>query len=309
MRALCIGKYMKTSLFIDAANSIGDEVVYDGEYEYILPQPYVSADMLVLPECEDFARICLDKKLFNEFCNDHSFKVPSETDTFPCVVKPTVGEGSVDVYIANHEPTFDHLKQELIEETLIGLNVAVVDGEVIVYHKWVVESTLPDSIYLVNAIQTSDNIPLSHSTISEVERIIEALHIDNSVLQIELFVDSDDEFICFVEINPRIGSVGIESMAQLYDYDPVVEAVKLYSGRECNFIPYTQYNKSLCFFACRKTEDVIAHGDVTYFHPPTHSYKEPTNADEIYQYCGIVHTIDDTPECAINTARAFANDL
>ena len=310
--ALVTKNYNKTKYFIKAALDLSDTITYDSntDYDYILPHPYVSNDaieIISLYNNSESIHTCLDKNKFYKFCQDNNFLYPKHTDKFPCVIKPTVGESSEGVIIAysiDDIPDNSYITQQYITGKLIGLNIAVYNNQIVIYNKWIVDSNIPGDTKLVNVRQTTSCSPLGENIISEVERMIKLLNFNNEVLQLELFVtDDEQDVLSFVELNPRTGSKGVESLYSVCGYCPVMETVKLYSGRMCEFKSYKSQKGSLSI--CLNTSN-LNDNNIVFKDTVTDNFTgNVESADDLYKKYGFIHVKYDSYEKAISNT----NDL
>ena len=327
MRALLLGNYLKTKWFLDAAKNLEIEITtnQNEKFDFVLPQPFESKSILDNLHLDSIRQnlyeICLDKSKFYWFCEKNNLPYPKETKNFPAIIKPSIGEGSQNVFIATEPPNLNNfIQQEFIDGILIGLNVAIVEKDIIIYNFWKVVPRFQNSPYCVNIQQTSSKDTLPNDLISGLKKVIEELKINNTVIQVE-FIIKDNSYY-FVELNPRPGSVGIESLNSILVFNQPEEIVKLYAGLKCNFSSYETQKKSICVRCCDIQDGIVKKlnwdnqfkNNIVYKN--THikigdniNKLEIKDADELYKNLGFVHAIGNTEDDAIENARLYVTNL
>lgn len=327
MKALQLGSYLKTKWFLDAAKRLDIKITQDKneKFDFVLPQPFESSNVLnnldLDPIRKKLYTICLDKGKFYDFCDYNNLPYPKKTKKFPAIIKPLVGEGSQNVFIAEVKPNLsNYIQQQFIDGDLVGLNVAVINKEIIIYNFWKVISRFENSPYCINIQQTSSKDELPKELILGLKKLIEKLNIDNTVIQVEFIIKNNQYY--FVEVNPRPGSVGIESLNSILIFSQPEEIIKLYAGLECNFYPYSTQKSSLCVRCCDISDGIVEKINWDNRYKNNIVYKnmhikpgdlikktEIKDADQLYKSLGFVHAIGSSELESIENAKLYINNL
>jgi len=166
---------------------------------------------------------------------------------YPAIIKTWEFSGSKEVKIVkNKEEAIEHvntypgegfLLEEFVEGKYVGLNGSIVNKELHIWGCQLAELCYTDRPYPVMPLYWTEDIELPASVIAHLESIFNAVELDNTTTQIELFVDENThELKSVIEINLRQGVTGLPVWNQLYaGDDPLKESIKLAAGEPCSF--------------------------------------------------------------------------
>ena len=166
---------------------------------------------------------------------------------YPAVIKPWAFSGSKEVKIvenkheaikhANTYPDSKFLLEEFVKGKYVGLNGSIVNKKLHIWGCQLAQLCYTDCPYPVMPLYWTEDIELPASVITYLELIFNAVKLDNTTTQIELFVDENThELKSVIELNLRQGVTGLPVWNQLYaGDDPLKESIKLAAGEPCSF--------------------------------------------------------------------------
>ena len=166
---------------------------------------------------------------------------------YPAIIKTWVFSGSKEVKIVKNKeeaiehvdkyPDEDFLLEEFVEGKYVGLNGSIVNKELHIWGCQLAKLCYTGQPYPVMPLYWTEDIELPASVIAHLESIFNAVELDNTTTQIELFVDENThELKSVIEINLRQGVTGLPVWNQLYaGDDPLKESIKLAAGEPCSF--------------------------------------------------------------------------
>jgi hypothetical protein len=186
--------------------------------------------------------------------------IDKENITYPCIVKPNYGAGSVGVKLIHTEqelrsffinpdikngyeltkPKYDYyIIQEYIDgPKIMGCHAVVHNKKLTIfgrtYRDLIKERDAKPYFYGQEFITTRD--PITPYTYNQIEKVVEAVGIDNTPFDLEVLLDENDNAMSFIEFNLRPAEKAFNFINGRGGYEYCIrEQVKLGTDLPCDF--------------------------------------------------------------------------
>lgn len=160
-----------------------------------------------------FIRQCRDKRLINEFFEQHNISIPTPVDkhnpTFPCFAKPYDGSLSTNIHLLR---SAEDLTKEILDDPKLMfmeyVNKAIYkEFTVDMYYgnDGMVKSIVPRQRIEIRAGEINKGVTRKNSIIAYLRSRLGHLEGVRGVICLQLFYDETSGDIKAIEINPRFG--------------------------------------------------------------------------------------------------------
>jgi len=246
------------------------------DVEMLIPHPtsndatiaagYVNTQLKLKGVSYKAALLASSKYDFYKVLYDHDLPRPKFTVddvnaeiTYPCIVKPNYGAGSIGVKLIYTEdellnffetkdkqngygltkPYDYYIIQEFIDgPTIMGCHAVVHNGKLTIfgrtYRNLIKEKDAIPYFYGQEFITSRE--PISPYTYSQIEKVVSAVGIDNCPFDLEVMIDVYGDVISFIELNLRPAEKVFNFIKGRGGYEYCIkEQVKLGTDLDCDF--------------------------------------------------------------------------
>lgn len=225
-------------LEIATKNQIEFVICHPTSNDATLASSYINNKLKLKGVLYEAASVACNKYNFYKFLESNNLPTPNftyKTDdnldysklTYPCIVKPAYGAGSLGVKIIENEENlklflkeknynqgyaltkshydFYIVQQFVFGEKIMGCHSVVSDGELNIFARTYRDLSQEDKIYPYcygqEFVTTYD--PITEKTFSAIKKLIKTLKVNNTPFDLEVLLDKNNDIITFIELNLR----------------------------------------------------------------------------------------------------------
>jgi len=260
--------YSKMDDLIDIAiqNQVEMLVTHPSSNDATLAAGFVNSFLNLRGVSSHSALLAASKSAFHNVLVEHDLPRPKFTTTnieevtYPCIVKPNFGAGSVGVKLiysrdelisflstkdssngyALTKPEYDlYVIQEYVDgPKIMGCHAVVHNGDLTIfgrtYRDMIKERDAKPYFYGQEFITTRE--PITPYTYSQIEKVVKAVGIDNTPFDLEVMLDENNDAMSFIELNLRPAEKAFNFINGRGGYDYCIgEQVKLGTNLVCDF--------------------------------------------------------------------------